>query len=175
MHKGIINEFRALAEATFTNFLIGYGFKRESKSVTRYSCCILYGQGKRYISVDANVHPMDGPPYFDVVLGEGERAFPESDWNTISIRQLKGYVKGREMSQEYTLGTLDKLPGALKRAKSDVLRFASEFLNGDTASFRDARAKQNKNRAPYQIYSASKNGYVSRPDRESARLKKKYS
>ncbi len=176
MDSNDLGEFKELALTTFSAVLAKHGFERESQEIKEYSCHIIFGNGKRYIKISANIHPMDYPPYYNVILGEGRRDFPDSDWNAIALWRLMRHIQQTDTAGMYPLGPSVDLAETLERARDELLEFGISFLKGDLAIFKQVRALQNQNRKPYRISSSDKQGNRTvTDDPQSAKLKKKYS
>jgi hypothetical protein len=176
MMKNEMKKFTRLAIDMFTDTLAERGFKRESKRTDAYSCNIFYGKEDRYVMIRANIHPRDYPPHFNIILGEGSREFPESDWNSVALWRVKNLIEKSDRGAEYGLEEPNAMEDALAEALSDLLKFGESFLSGELKTFRQARSAQNKNRPPYQVHSPDKDGkYTVRDDPSSAKLKEEYS
>lgn len=174
--KNEMKKFAKLAIDMFTGPLGERGFKRESKRTDAYSCNIFYGKEDRYVMIRANIHPRDHPPHFNIILGEGSRKFPESDWNSVALWRVKNLIEKSDRGAEYGLEEPNAIEDVLAEALSDLLKFGESFLSGELKTFRQARSTQNKNRLPYQVYSPEKDGkYTVRDDPSNAKLKDEYS
>lgn len=172
----LLNEFGRLVLLKFRHPLSKFGYKRELKKVTDFSCNIIYGNGEKYIKIVANINPRDYPPYFNIVLGEGGRNFFESDWNSIALWRMKRWIKNDPKASEYSLKEPIDLDNLLKTALDDLQTYGISFLSGDMNTFYQVRTDQNKDREPYKIYKPDEVGkYVMHDDPMSLKLKKKYS
>jgi hypothetical protein len=175
MTSNLIKNFGKNALIIFKKALTPYGFKRESKKTDQYFCDIVFVNDERYIKVEANIHPRDYPPYFNIVLGEGPRDFIESDWNSVALWRLKNMITDTDSGREYSLEGVMDLPGLLEKSKDEMLKYGEKFLSGDTDIFHQARKAQNKDREPYKVYSPDENGnYSVSNEPESVKIKKKY-
>jgi hypothetical protein len=175
MTSNLIKDFGKNALSIFKEALTPYGFKRESKKTDQYFCDIVFANDDRYIKIEANIHPRDYPPYFNIVLGEGPRDFIESDWNSIALWRLKNMITNTDSGSEYSLEDVKDLPGLLDKSKNEMLKYGEKFLSGDTEIFHQARKAQNKDREPYKVYSPDENGnYSVSNEPESVKIKKKY-
>lgn len=175
-NPALLKEFGRLVLADFKKPLSKFGFKREQKKTSEFGCEIIYGNGKRYIKIAANINPRDYPPYFNIVLGEGGRDFFESDWNSIALWRMKRWIKNDPKASEYSLKEPIDLDNLLKTALDDLQTYGISFLSGDMNTFYQVRTDQNKDREPYKIYKPDEAGkYVTHDDPMSLKPKKKYS
>lgn len=175
MTSDIMKNFATNALTVFELALTPYGFKRESKKRDQYFCGIVFVNDERYIKIEANIHPRDYPPYFNIILGEGSRDFIESDWNSIALWRLKNMITNTDYGSEYSLEGVTDLPGLLEKSKDEMLQYGGKFLSGDTEIFHQTRKAQNKNREPYKLYSPDGNGnYSVTNEPESLKIKTKY-
>jgi len=176
MKNDLLKTFSKLSLALFKEPLGQHGFKRELKKTEDYFCQIIYGNGERYVKISANIHPRDYPPHFNIILGEGGRDFFESDWNSIALWRLKNHILQAKSGREYHLENTEKISELLEHARDELLKFGLGFLTGDIELFRKVRSEQNRDRAPYQIYSPDKDGkYKATEEPLSAIMKYKYS
>lgn len=176
LDKTILGQFSKLIFDNFSEFLKQYGFQYIRKRIEKYFCEIIYAKQKLYISFEANIHPRDYPPYFNILLGEGSIGWPDYDWNNIALWHFIKQTKEKNSIQEYSLEDSSKLEKNLERAKRDLIKYGRSFLNGDLSYFYQIRKGLNKDREPYRISTKNKDGsYSEKYDKESIKLKEKYS
>ncbi len=176
MGKNVIKEFTKLSMPIFTNALASYGFKNESKMIESNYCKIVFVKGECYININAYNDPREGPPYFNITLGEGLSSFPDSDWNSIALWRLKNHIEGKNDGSEYKLGVIEDTSHLLELSKQELLKYAAGFLANDLESFKNARSEMNRDREPYETTWKDKSGeYITESDPESVKLKEKYS
>lgn len=174
MFRRFMTKFERLALKVFVDPLTNHGFTLDTTETDREFCRLTFVNGERYVRVSASIHPLDTPHEFGVVLGEGSREFLEADWNSIALWRLRNLIEGT--GANYSLEKRDRVPELLDQARDDLLELGMDFLDGDLAAFRQARSEQNRQRRPYQIYSADENGqYAATDEPESAKMKAKYS
>jgi hypothetical protein len=160
----------------FSGFLKKYGFQCVRKNIEDYFCEIIYTKGTLYISFEANIHPRDYPPYFNILLGEGSFEWPDYDWNNIAIWHFIKQIKEKKSVHEYSLENSSKVEKNLEKAKRDLTKYGKNFLNGNLLSFYKIRKDINKNREPYKMHTKNKDdSYSEEYDKESIKLKEKYS
>lgn len=171
-----LEDFANLAVEAFDRILADYGFRRISKKLEGHFFTADYVSGSRYISLRANTHPRDFPPYFNVVLGEGSMDWPECDWNSVALWRLRNFLEPAADAAEYDLENAPDANRLIAEASADIVSFHGGFLEGDVKGFRTARAAQNRMREPYKIHQPDgRGGYRTRVDTESARLKDEFS
>ena len=164
------------AKKIFDSLFSRHGFASNEAITKEYSAEIIYRKNNQYIKINANFHPRDYPPYFNVILGEGSTEWPESDWNSAALWRMKERLFPGIKSGEYQLKNLESFLRALLISKSDLEKYAEGFLMGDLTLFKEVRANQNRSREPYKIYTPDSTGkYSEKYDEESKRLKEKYS
>jgi len=170
--------FNKTVGAFFDNPLADYVFKLKRKKTEKLFCERIYINGDRYVRISGDVHPMDFPPHYNIVLGQGSYEWPDTDWNSVALWRIKKSIDPKAKAKEYSLEQLDsdKLEHSLSHAKNELLDYGQQFLTGDIELFNKVRREQNKDRQPYKIYSATDNGgRETIIDEESKRLKEKYS
>jgi hypothetical protein len=170
--------FNKTVGLTFDKPLADNGFKLKRKKTEKLYCERLYINGDRYVKISGNVHPMDFPPHYSIVLGQGSYEWPDCDWNSVALCRIKKTVDPKEKVKEYSLEQLDedKLGHSLSHSKNELLNYGQGFLSGDIELFEKVRREQNKDREPYKIYKPTENGgRGTLIDEESKALKKKYS
>ena len=169
-------QFADLVEELFEPLLQANGFSRLSRSVDQYGSTVAYVNEPRYVKLTANIHPHDFPPHFNVVLGEGSTEFPESDWNAVALWRMQRLISGSEQSKEYDISHIDDPRALVAGARADLKKFHGGFLTNDLTLFRQVRARVNRGREPYKIYSPDKTGsFGVANDAKSANLKERFS
>ncbi len=175
MTSNLMKSFGKNSLTIFKEALTPYGFKKESKKTDQYFCSVIFVNDERYVKVEANIHPRDYPPYFNIVFGEGSRDFVDSDWNSVALWRLKNMITKTDSGGEYSLEGVMDLPGLLEKSKDEMLKYGEKFLSGDTEIFHQTRRAQNKDREPYKVYSPDGNGNYSVSDEPgSVEIRKKY-
>ena len=170
--------FNKTVGTVFDKPLADYGFKLKRKKTEKLFCERIYINGDRYVRISGDVHPMDFPPHYNIVLGQGSYEWPDTDWNSVALWRIKKSIDPKAKAKEYSLEQLDsnKLEHSLSHAKNELLDYGQQFLTGDIELFDKVRRGQNKDRQPYKIYSPTDNGgRETIIDEESKRLKEKYS
>ncbi len=161
MNEKQFKKFITLAVDIFEESLMFYKFKLKSKEIKSYFCNIVFVNGERYITISANIHHRDNPPYFNIILGEGSLDFCEVDWNSIALWRLKNLILKNDSGKEYSLESVCKLSKLLEHSRDELLKFGDSFLKGDVKLFRQVLFEMNKSRQSYKIYSINKNGNYS--------------
>ena len=167
----------ALCDAAFGKVLARLGFAPTGQRVDRDLVLAerTYGSGKRYIRISGNTHWRDAPAYCQVTLGEGGTDWPDCDWNSLALWQLRGTDQPRRAKDPFELRDVAELPLMFRRMRGALARDAADFLAGDLRRFRRARARWVAMREPYGIGKVGKDGkYVWRYDSQSAALRAKY-
>jgi len=176
-----LSEFADAVESAFGPLLQGYGFSLQSRQVERCFCTVTYVNEPRYVQIKANMHPVDHPSYFNVVLGEGKTESPEGDWNAVALWHMKKLVSPSEQAGSYYFSDIDDDPfiedeELVIRSCADLEKFHGGFLTNDLKLFRQVRVQQNRDREPYKIYTPDSTGrYTVADDTESADLKNRFS
>lgn len=171
-----IEEFARVALKEFDKFLGKHGFRCAAHKLEAHSFSADYRSGNRYISIRASTDPRDGPPHFNVILGEGSLDWPESDWNSVALWRLRNFLEQADRGAEYDLAIASSAHQLLEQALSDLVSFEGGFLAGDMTTFRKARSIQNRGREPYMIHEPDDRGaYQTRIDPVSEELKERFS
>jgi len=172
-----LRRFVALCDAAFSKGLVRHGFVPAGQRVERDLDLAerTYGSGKRYIRISGNTHWRDAPAYCQVTLGEGGTDWPECDWNSLALWQLRGPDQPRLAKEPFELRDVAELPAMFRGMRRAIERDAADFLAGNLRRFRRARARWVALREPYKIGEVGKNGkYTWRYDPESAALRAEY-
>jgi hypothetical protein len=173
-----VEAFIDLVAARLAPALADFGFVADPpEPVDPHIATCAFRNGSRYVEAVVNLHPRDMPHYCNVVLGEGGRAWPEADWNTLALwRMIRAQPGGSAAASEYVIRSADELPDTVERMRTDLLSHAVGFLKGDVETFRTLRAEVNRSREPYKIHHpAEQSGYVAETDPVSEALKERFS
>jgi hypothetical protein len=174
--KSIVKQFNKQAIEVFSDPLLEYGFEIEFKELKDCFCEIRFGNKEQYIKIEANIHPRDYPPCFNIILEEGGRDFTESDWNSVALWRLKNLIDQNDQGKEYKLPEINKLRRAIDDSLMDLIKYNGGFLNGNLLLFKKARAIQTKNKEPFKIYTPIGNGKLDmKYEPQSEELKRRYS
>jgi hypothetical protein len=154
-----------------------FGFIRHRTEIEEHFTTIIFRKDKQYIKISGSTHPRDYPNYYNVVLGEGDSEdFNEWDWNSIALWRLKTKIDPKAKAKEFEFPYGDKVKYSIANANKELLKYADTFLRSDMTLFYETRSEQNKNREPYKIHSADKDGnYTTTDEPKSVEQKKKYS
>ncbi len=174
--KTFLKQFNQSIEENFDEFLSLKGFKLESHKIEKYGAERVYARSKQYIVIRVNIHPRDIPEYWNIVMGEGSKEFPEADWNKVPLWSFMKEL-GQKDAKEYLLVNLgaDGFSKQVSTAKIDLEKYGRSFLDNDLDLFYKVRSSINKDREPYKIYSPDKKGnYQVTDDAKSLKLKKKF-
>jgi len=156
-------------------WLSGLGFLRGEAELDRWTACIWFINGTRYVRLSATSDPRDAPSYCNVVLGDGHLEWPEVDWNGIALWRL-ARAQGDSEASEYPLNAAVDVPALVERMRADLERYALGFLRGDLSIFKRVRAEANRTREPYKIRIPNGDGtYRTEVDPDSAELKARFS
>ena len=170
--------FNKTVGTIFDKTLNDFGFKLKRKKTEKLFCERIYINGDRYIRISGDIHPMDFPPHYNIVLGQGSIEWPDCDWNAIALWLVKKEIDPKKKANEYSLEKMDedKLGHSLNHAKEELVNYGKGFLTGDLKLFDKVRRELNKDREPYKIYRPTENGGREMIiDEESKGLKEKYS
>jgi hypothetical protein len=174
----ILKTLKDLIPQNFSILVEEYEFKLIKNSIwDDWFYDATYQKENLYIRIDANTHPRDYPMYFNIILGEGKIEWPDTDWNSVALwhiaKQIEPNIKINEYQLEDDQQYLEKL---IHKAKDDLVKYNGGFLEGTLELFFRVRKIMNKNREPYKIHTSNKDGtYSTHDDKESLKLKKKYS
>jgi hypothetical protein len=174
--KLFLKKFNKLIEENFDEFLLSKVFKLISYNVKEHTSERVYIKNKQYVVIHANMNPQDIPNYWNIVLGEGSREFPETDWNKVVLWRFMRTL-GQKDAGEYLISNLDvnKLNEQVRSARNDLQNYGNTFLEGDLDLFYKVRSLMNKEREPYKIYTPDKGGnYQVSNDSVSEKLKKEF-
>ncbi|MBP9855491.1 MAG: hypothetical protein KBD53_11545 [Candidatus Omnitrophica bacterium] len=174
--KTFLKKFSQIIKENFDEFLLKKGFELEASSIEEYFAKRVYKRNKQFIRIYANVNPREMAEYWSIILGEGDREWPELDWNSVGLWHFMVEL-GQKEAEEYSLK--NKTTGAflkqVKAAKNDLKIYGESFLNNNLDLFYRLRSQINKKREPYKIYSPDKTGkYKMAYEPKSAKLKKKF-
>lgn len=168
--------FSKIIISIFDEMFENYGFTLKTTKVEEYFCDITYIKKSNYVRFQATIHPLDYPSYYNIILGDGNLDWPESDWNGIALWHMKNYSEKKEIGKPYSLLKFEGIEFSLKHAKSELEKYALNFLKGDLIDFFNVRSFINSQREPYKIYEANNDKrYSVKNDIESSNLKKKFS
>ncbi len=173
-----LRAFNDTVGTIFDKTLNEYGFKLRRKKNEKHFCQRIYINGDKYIKIAGDIHPMDFPPHYNIVLGQGSIQWPDCDWNAIPIWLIKKEIDPKKRSNEYSLEILEdeKILNSLNHAKDELFDYGKEFLINDLKLFDKLRKEQNRDREPYKIFRQTENGGREMIiDEESKLLKEKYS
>jgi hypothetical protein len=132
----------------------------------------VFANAPRYVRVSLSLDPRDMPFDLQVVLGEGQTSWPESDWNGVALWRLAKVPQARLAA----ITSPDVLAAEFARLPTLLRAYAGDFLGGNLQPFRAERAAQSRDRQPYQIWSPDATGrYTARAEPESAALKERFS
>jgi hypothetical protein len=155
--------------------LASFGFVRAERSFDGTLASCVYGKGTAYIEFTMNIHPLDRPDSCEVILGDGQREWPERDWNAIRLRLLGGRLAHPPVS-DYLLDSFPDIHALVARMQADLERVGDEFLRGDLDAFKRVRAEVNRKREPYKIHRPLGDGtYRTEVDPRSLALKNRFS
>src|SRR5918994_521667 len=80
--------FSTHCKVAFGPVLSGHGFAPVECEVGATTARQVFASGARYVEVSANLEPRDAPHYCAVSLGEGNRNWPEGDWNAVALWRM---------------------------------------------------------------------------------------
>ena len=162
---------------TITPALAALGFIQEQADVEDLSATYCYGNGPRYVKVSANADPRDSPCYLNAILGEGQRSWPEVDWNGVALWRLaRAHLGAPATISEYLIAPDADMAALVAQMRKDLEIYAADFLRGDLNVFREVRAQVNQAREPYKIHKPVGDGtYRTEVDPTSADLKSRFS
>lgn len=161
---------------TFNDLMHQHGFKLSIKNVEQYFCSIIYVKGDNYVKIFANIHWHDYPYYYNVILGNGKTVWPDNEWNSVAIWQLKKHIDTASDANVYSLLKFDGIVHSLNNAKNELEKYGADFLKGDLDLFKKVRAEVNRQREPYKIHTPQGDGsYKTIYDKTSEELKNKNS
>lgn len=171
-----VSSFVEAVERTITPALAALGFTQEQADVKVLSAEYCYGNGTRYVKVSANVDPRDSPSYLNAILGDGQRSWPEVDWNGVALWRLARAHHTSATISEYLLAPDADIAALVEQMRKDLEVYAADFLRGDLSLFREVRAQVNQEREPYKIHKPVGDGtYRTEVDPTSADLKSRFS
>jgi hypothetical protein len=176
--KKPIRIFDDFANGQFAELVGDHGFFHVECDSSKDGSSHIFRKDDLYIKLSVNLHPRDAPNHCVVSLGEGNYTWPERDWNAVALwRIIADHPDGDSGATEYTMQNpevdLDKISERIVR---DVSTFGGDFLNGDAAGMRKARAKTNRDREPYKHYANDGFGILTLSyDSESSELKQRFS
>lgn len=174
-------KFYAVCDQVFSAALRSFGFKATApKRETDWFARRTYKRGNRYIRMTLSAHPLDHPlpPRCEVMIGEGDTSWPETDWNAIPLGVLRDPTASSadEEVLYYPVDSMDEVEPRLLHIQEELLEHANDFLDGEGSAFRNARSAWNQQREPYRISTPNERGqYEERVDPISDALKRKYS
>lgn len=169
-------KFVETASLIFDDFLDLHGFTNELKEVEDFFCTMIYRKQEAYIKISASTHPRDYPNHYNLILGEGNNDWPDTDWNSVALWWIKKDISPDLKAKEYSLTDFEKIEYSLKNAKNELEKYGDSFLHGDLTIFKKVRHNINKKRKPYEIHQPDKTGsFKTIIDSVSKKLKDKFS
>jgi len=162
---------------TISSTVKKFGFVRHRTVIEEQFTTIIFRKEKQYIKISSSTYPTDYPYSYNIILGEGDSEdFYKWDWNSIALWRLKTKIDPKAKAKEFEFPFGDKVKFSVANANKELLKYADTFLRGDLNLFYETRSEQNKNREPYKIHSADKDGnYQTTYEQKSVEQKKKYS
>lgn len=168
--------------AVFSPGLAPWRFCLDSREVVQDHIDLVFRQGQRFIRISANFGPEQAPFALGCHLGEGHQAWPESDWNSVSLwrmadAQERGAGDGVYDALAYGADAGPaEFQGLAQVCCAALQEFAAAFLNGNLAAFYRQRAAINAARQPYRSVSLAADGSMQVVvDQQSEALRQKFS
>lgn len=154
-----------------------FGFKKHRIEIEKHASILIYRKEKLYLKISSNNYPREYPYHYNIILGEGDSEdFYEWDWNSVALWRFKEKMEPKLKASEYNFPTEKGVIPSLENAKSELLEFGENFLNGDLSLFHEIRKEQTEKREAYKFHSPDENGnYKTTNELKSVAQKKKYS
>lgn len=133
-----MKKFSCLIKKGFDDFLDDNGFKVESKLVEEYFCTHIYTKKKQYIMIEADIHPLDIPSFFNIILGIGTPTIPSRTKESVALWRLIRELDSKSNASEYPIEKNKNIEKEVSKAKFDLEFFGKDFLNGKLASLKKA-------------------------------------
>jgi hypothetical protein len=170
--------FPTSCKAAFGPVLGEHGFAPLECDISSTTARQVFASGARYVEVSANLEPRDAPHYCAVTLGEGNRSWPERDWNAVPLWRMIADIEPAHVPADrdpYGIAGTPEVEPVLGRMAADLREYGGDFLRGDLGRFYRLRAEQTRAREPYTIWSPDRSGqHRPRPDPVSAELKARF-
>lgn len=157
-------------------------FALDQRQVAADHLDLVFRCGPRFVRISANFGAEQAPFALGCHLGEGNPAWPESDWNSVSLWRLadsqeRGAGDGVYDSLAYTAEAGAAEFERLAEICGDALaRYGADFLRGQLGPFWQLRAAINAARQPYRSVTQAADGSMQvAVDAQSELLRQRFS
>jgi len=152
--------FSNIAIETIGSLVEKHGFHLHAEKNERFFTTIIWKKEKQYLKISATDYPME-PSQYDIILGEGNcDDFFESEWDSISICDIKRFLASDTNPIEYDFPKKRELQTSLENAKIELLKFGNDFLHGNMDVFYRVRFLTNGATKPEKIIVKDATGNV---------------
>lgn len=146
------------ATEAFKPVLDIYEFRLKDQEVSTQYALVTFEQENRYVVLKIDVHP--GGSFFNVLLGEGQAAWPDAEWQAVALwRLIRQQVPASE-ADVYALPGPQGIEAALAKAAQNLEQYGAKFLSGDLSQLRKLRDEQQQEQQPYRLADKDKKGLL---------------
>src|SRR5829696_1721311 len=85
--------FATTCKVAFGPVLGDHGFASLESDISATTARQVFANGPRYVEVAANLEPRDAPHYCAITLGQGNRSWPERDWNAVPLWRMMADIE----------------------------------------------------------------------------------
>ncbi len=129
-----------------------FGFELYKTEIKKYSTNITWKKEKLFVKVSSTNYPTDYPYFYNLIFGETDSDnFFETDWNSIALWKFKNEINPEHKEFEYSFPIGDQIMPSIKKANTELEKYADCFLNGNLELYHKLLAEQNRKREGYKI------------------------
>ncbi|WP_264510426.1 hypothetical protein [Flavobacterium sp. N1719] len=146
------NEFAKVAMEIIAPTIEKFGFELYKTEIKKYSTNITWKKEKQFVKVSSTSYPTDYPYFYNLILGKAsDDNFFETDWNSIALWKFKNEFNPKSTEAEYRFPIGNQVIPSIKKANTELEKYADSFLNGNLDLYYKLLAEQNEDREPYKI------------------------
>lgn len=169
-------------DRVFSTQLAPWAFCLDTRDVVYDHIDLVFRQGQRFIRISANFGAEHAPFALGCHLGEGSQAWPESDWNSMTLWRMADALERGAGDGVYDALAYDAEAGPAEFQRlahiccDGLKKFAADFLQGRLALFHQQRAAINAARPAYRSVTLAADGSMQViVDEQSEALRRKFS
>ena len=146
------NQFAEVVMEIIAPTIEKFSFELYKTEIKKYSTNITWKKEKQFIKVSSTNYPTDYPYFYNLILGEAnDDSFFETDWNSIALWKFKNEINPKSKDAEYSFPIGNQVIPSIKKANTELEKYANSFLNGNLELYHKLLAEQNRNREAYKI------------------------
>ena len=139
--------FTDTCDKEFGGYLAAFGFKRTEKFSGMDGGHLTFKNGDREVNVYSSTHPMDYPPFWNIILRLHDGEVKNADYDKVPLWAIKQELIPGSNPHEYSLAdkatmgliTTDRFKWTLKAGLTDLEKYNIGFLTNDLQEFKRIR------------------------------------